>query len=129
NGRITVDSIPGGGTVFHMYSPRMDLTRRVDTEPPAGERTPQLDSLAGIPSQVARRPFTILLVDDERLILTALERGLISEGFRVMAALTGEEALETVRRGAPRIDLVITDVLMPGMSGPDLVEQLAVLGV
>jgi DNA-binding response OmpR family regulator len=85
--------------------------------------------VAGVASQVARRPATILLVDDERLILTALERGLIGEGYRVMAALTGEEALELVRRGAPRVDLVITDVLMPGMSGPDLVEQLGALGV
>jgi signal transduction histidine kinase/ActR/RegA family two-component response regulator len=126
-GRITVDSIPGEGTVFHMYFPAE--ARHRDAEPPAGQRQPSVEPGASVASQVTRRQVTILLVDDERLILTALERGLIGEGYRVIAALTGQEALELVRRGSPRVDLVITDVLMPGMSGPELLEQLEELGV
>jgi signal transduction histidine kinase/serine/threonine protein kinase/ActR/RegA family two-component response regulator len=126
-GRITVDSIPGEGTVFHMYFPT--AARYRESEPQSGPRAPSVEPGAGAASQVTRRQVTILLVDDERLILTALERGLIGEGFRVIGALTGQEALELVRRGSPRIDLVITDVLMPGMSGPELLERLEELGV
>jgi CheY-like chemotaxis protein len=128
HGRITVDSAVGQGTVFHMYFPR------ATTHPASVEAEETLESYRPAepergPSHMARRPDTILLVDDERLILTALERGLVREGYRVIAALTGEKAIELVTHGGPKIDVIVTDVLMPGTTGPQLVEHLVAMGI
>ncbi|HZU81568.1 MAG TPA: ATP-binding protein [Polyangiaceae bacterium] len=126
HGRITVESAPGKGTAFFIHLPRAtadaddsSTATRDDARAPAQSTR----------SYVGRRPETVLLVDDERLILTALERGLAREGYRVLTALSGEEALEIVKRGSPRVDALVTDVLMPGMSGPQLVAQLEALGL
>jgi signal transduction histidine kinase len=127
-GKVTIDSSPGQGTTFHLYFPRAGSAREVaDTaseSPHAGRTEP-----GPMRSQVARRPETILLVDDERMILTALERGLLREGYRVIPALSGQEALDLVKKGAPHIDAIVSDVLMPGMSGPELVARLGVEGI
>jgi signal transduction histidine kinase/ActR/RegA family two-component response regulator len=127
-GRVSVDSAPGEGTVFQLYFPRagsaVEGTDAASNSDDASRSEP-----ARARSQVARRPETILLVDDERMILTALERGLIREGYRVISALSGQEALDLVRKGVPRVDAIVSDVLMPGMTGPELVERLEVEGI
>ncbi|MBV9947296.1 MAG: response regulator, partial [Myxococcales bacterium] len=128
-GRITIDSAPGRGTAFFIYLPR-PATSPDDAlaSEPAGQQ-PEASETRPRRSLVARRPDTVLLVDDERLILTALERGLIREGFRVLSALSAEEALELVNTGTARVDVVVTDVLMPRMNGPELVAQLDEIGL
>ena len=62
-------------------------------------------------------PHNILVVDDEAVARRFLERALVQEGYRVMLACDGEEALELLRTTLRQISLVITDLVMPGMGG------------
>ena len=67
---------------------------------------------------------TILVVDDEQEILTFVETALKHEGFEVLLALNGDQGLELFEQAPAPIDLLLTDVVMPGMSGPMLVDRL-----
>jgi two-component system, cell cycle sensor histidine kinase and response regulator CckA len=67
---------------------------------------------------------TVLVVDDEVDILRVLERGLSQEGFEVRTARSAEAAIKSFPEMSPRPDLLLTDVVMPGMSGPALAERL-----
>jgi two-component system cell cycle sensor histidine kinase/response regulator CckA len=67
---------------------------------------------------------TILIVDDEQDILNFVEAALNREGFEVVQARNGDMALEVFERLMVPIDLLLTDVVMPGMSGPMLVDRL-----
>lgn len=66
---------------------------------------------------------TVLVVDDEPLVLDLVERALARSGYDVLAAQSGSEALEIVKQKRP-IHLVLSDVVMPGMSGPELLESV-----
>ena len=111
-GYVFCDSAPGDGTRFTIFLPRTsealpDTSREVRTTPPGGTES-------------------IILVDDEdsvrRLMVQVLERN----GYDVRSTGRAQEALEWMRAGA-RADLLITDIRMPGMSGPQLAEQVAAL--
>jgi PAS domain S-box-containing protein len=110
NGYIWVDSAPGKGTSFEIYLPR-------HAGQPAGEQ--KLDS-----EERLRGSECILLVEDaeplRRLAKSFLETG----GFRVFSAESGEEALEVAAGFGGVFDLLLTDVVMPGMNGRVLAEQL-----
>lgn len=67
---------------------------------------------------------TILLVDDEPAVRTALGRGLASRGYKVLQAENGASALDIADAYKAPIHLVVTDVDMPGMAGPDLFTNL-----
>jgi CheY-like chemotaxis protein len=67
---------------------------------------------------------TILLVDDEEIVLRFSARVLTKEGFRVLSARSGHDALETAQVINNAIDLLVTDVMMPGMNGCQLAETL-----
>jgi len=67
---------------------------------------------------------TILIVDDEAEILRVLERGLTHEGFHVITLRSADAAIQAFTAMSPRPDLLIADVVMPGMSGPMLAERL-----
>jgi two-component system cell cycle sensor histidine kinase/response regulator CckA len=67
---------------------------------------------------------TILVVDDEQDILNIVEAALNREGFAVVQALDGDKALQLFQKLAAPVDLLLTDVVMPGMSGPMLVDRL-----
>ncbi len=77
---------------------------------------------SGVP---APRPAVILVVDDDASVLIASRRILAKYGYTVLEAPGGEEALQIARENAHRIDVVLTDVRMPGLDGPSLVRKLA----
>ncbi len=92
----------------------------------AGKAIPMSDAVkrSGVP---APRPAVILVVDDDASVLIASRRILAKYGYTVLEAPGGEEALQLARENAQRIDVVLTDVRMPGLDGPSLVRKLAVV--
>jgi two-component system, cell cycle sensor histidine kinase and response regulator CckA len=60
---------------------------------------------------------TILVVDDEEIARTFMERALMQDGYQVLLAIDGESALQILRTTSRKVDLVITDLVMPGMGG------------
>lgn len=109
-GLVNVYSEPGQGTTFKIYLPAKPGAT-------AARRTP-------LPISVDRGDETILLVEDEPLLLSMTTEMLTGHGYTVEAAATGEQAIEMFRRGSDRIRLVVTDVVMPGMNGQKLVDQI-----
>ena len=111
NGAIDVESQPGQGTTFHVYFPLSD--------PPAQETAPQ-------PATVASRSgtATILLAEDEQGVRSFLEMVLIRAGHKVIATRSGPDALDAGLHAHSPLDLFISDVVMPGLSGPEVADQL-----
>jgi two-component system cell cycle sensor histidine kinase/response regulator CckA len=70
-------------------------------------------------------PQNILVVDDEAVARRFMERTLVQEGYRVMLANDGEQALELLRMTRRRVALVITDLVMPGMGGHAFALEVA----
>ncbi len=113
-GYITVDSEPGGGTTVRIYFPRF-----AEAQGP-GEGPDE-------PSRAETGTETVLLVEDEVSLLTLAERLLARLGYTVLTASSAEQARAVVREHAAPIDLLATDVVMPGISGRDLWRELALL--
>jgi signal transduction histidine kinase/ActR/RegA family two-component response regulator len=112
-GFIALESSPGQGTVFRIHLPRA----------PDGHAA---SAPVSPPVEAPRGNETILLVEDEPQVLTLAERCLAGLGYRVLAACGPEAALRQAQEHAGPIDLLVTDVVMPGMSGPGLHERLTV---
>ena len=74
--------------------------------------------------QVKRGPRTVLLVDDEPIIVEVGEQMLMSLGFRVLKAGSGREALAVYERQGDEIDLVVLDMIMPDMGGGETFDRL-----
>jgi len=111
-GTIDIESAPDHGTVVTVRLP--------EAEPAA--------ATAVAPARPTRRGAggeTILLVEDDPLVRRVSRDGLERAGFRVVVANRGDEALATLNGGSHRIDLVATDIVMPGMSGIELAHRLA----
>jgi two-component system cell cycle sensor histidine kinase/response regulator CckA len=68
---------------------------------------------------------TVLVVDDESMVRALVRRMLVSEVCRVVEAEDGESALRLIERGQPAIDVVLTDLVMPGIDGSDILTVLA----
>ena len=68
---------------------------------------------------------TVLVVDDEEGLRTLVCRTLRAEGYQTLEAAHGAEALEVIEKAAEPVDLVVTDVVMPGMDGRELGRRLA----
>jgi len=108
-GEITVESELGKGTTFRVYLPR------IDTE--AAEKTKPLN-----PLPEGRE--CILFVDDEEVLVDIGQRMLEKLGYKVIARTSPLEALEAFRAKADKIDLVISDLTMPNMTGDVLAQEL-----
>jgi PAS domain S-box-containing protein len=112
-GFIFVDSEMGCGTTFQVYLPRVQAA---------------VESVAP-PRKETRSPgrATILLVEDELPLRDAGAEYLRARGYTVFAASSGEKALAIARSTAIAIDLLVTDVIMPGMTGAELADKLCSL--
>ncbi len=87
----------------------------------AGKKASEEKRLSGeIPSGTE----TILLVDDEESILEVIEKALTLAGYKVLLAQGGEAALEIYKKNPSRIDLVVLDMIMPGMNGGMVFDRL-----
>jgi two-component system cell cycle sensor histidine kinase/response regulator CckA len=122
-GFIFVDSTPGEGTVFSVYLPACDHLPES-----AAPLRPAALAEAGAEPQAPGEPATegervILLVEDEAPVRAFASRALRMRGYRVIEAETAEDALETLEDPALRVDLFLTDVVMPGMDGPSWVRE------
>jgi len=111
-GFIRVRSAPGRGTRFEIFVPRLEEKGAPAAAPP--EPTPP----------PARG--TVLLVEDDDMVRGVAHRMLEKLGYDVVMARTPDEALAAAASGTP-IDLLLTDVIMPGMKGPELRDRLAAL--
>jgi signal transduction histidine kinase/CheY-like chemotaxis protein len=107
-GRLDLSSRPGQGTTAEIWLPV------------AGEAA-SADEFESRPPIQAPRHATILLVDDEELVRIGTSEMLTDLGYNVIDANSGAEALRLLRAGE-RVDLLITDYLMPGMNGVELIE-------
>jgi CheY-like chemotaxis protein len=110
-GDITVESAVGQGATFRIYLPALETPAR-ETEPISRERP------AGEGVE------TILLVEDEPGLRKLASEMLLKQGYRVVEANDGPEALRVWNQNPDLVDLLLTDVVMPQMSGRELAEQL-----
>jgi two-component system, cell cycle sensor histidine kinase and response regulator CckA len=113
-GFINLYSETGQGTIFNIYLPRH-----------VNESGQAL--MEGTPEVIEGGQETILLVEDEMAVLRLTKLMLERMGYTVLAANTTEEAVRKEREHVSRIHLLITDVIMPGMNGRELFQQLSVL--
>ena len=107
-GGVAISSHPGAGASVRVYLP---ADRQLVEECPGAPESPNGTE-------------TVLVVDDESLLLTMAETILKDYGYKVLTANSGHKALDLLKQEDPRVDLVITDLVMPGMSGRELVERI-----
>lgn len=114
-GHVWVYSEVGRGTTFKIYLPRAELKIGVEHKPEAETVIPR------------RQGTTILLVEDDEIMRRLTLQSLQEHGYTVLEAKDGKTALEAVQSHAGRIDLVLTDVVMREIGGPELVMRLGKL--
>jgi len=110
-GWIGVSSEPGKGSTFRIYLPRVEgVADAIPAPPPAGAVRLQGSE-------------TILVVEDEEEVRAFVVRALAAHGYQVLHAPDGARALELAARHSGAIDVLLTDVVLPGMNGRELAER------
>ncbi|GGX57868.1 signal transduction histidine kinase [Litorimonas cladophorae] len=115
-GHLTVDSVVGKGTTFRIYLPAAGAAPEVSELPVVKTPPPPRK-----PSDLAGQG-NILFVEDEASVRGIAAKALRKKGYRVIEAEDGEEALEILEETKVPFDLMISDVVMPGMDGPTLLR-------
>ena len=113
-GYIFADSEPAKGTKFTIYIPRLDQPTEPVSISPAehGSKTAEKGSE------------TVLVVEDESAFRDLLREGLQARGYKVLEAVNGIDALRVAEQFRGEIRMLVTDIIMPHMSGPELVSAL-----
>jgi two-component system cell cycle sensor histidine kinase/response regulator CckA len=114
-GYIFADSEVGKGTTFRVYLPR-HIVEHEDELPQRAKKSEPTRDLTG--------SGRVLLVEDEDVVRSFAVRALSRQGYEVLEAGTGVEALEVMERESHRVDIVVSDVIMPEMDGPTLLKEL-----
>jgi signal transduction histidine kinase/ActR/RegA family two-component response regulator len=112
-GHVFIDSAPGKGSCFRVFLPRVLA------------KVSAAESETGAAAARVARPATVLLVEDEALVRDVISRGLDAAGLTVLEAQDGEQALARADAHEGAIDLLVTDVVMARMGGPELARRLA----
>jgi two-component system, cell cycle sensor histidine kinase and response regulator CckA len=110
-GSIDIESKLGQGTTFHVSLPRA----KTEADAEGRER----------PSLMPRGDETVLLIEDDAVVRQLTARILRGQGYKVLVATQANEALELASDNNTRIDLFLSDVVMPGESGPSIIERLS----
>lgn len=111
-GYIFCESEPEKGTTFKIYLPRVDEA----VEAVAAQKAP---------ARTTPGSETVLLVEDDSVLRELIGAGLRAEGYKVLVASDGVDALRVSEQDPGAIDVLLTDVIMPQMNGPDLARSLA----
>jgi CheY-like chemotaxis protein len=111
-GAIHVRSVVGGGTTFEIFLPQVEATAECGGADDAG------------PTRPAAGQETILLVEDEDDVRAPAREVLERQGYTVLEAGDGAQALQVHEKEGARIDLILTDVVMPRMSGREMVDRV-----
>jgi len=114
NGYVFAQSEPGIGTTFYVYLPRVE-----DSAEEISPAKTQCNETGGSE--------TVLLVEDEESVRELVRITLVSRGYKVLEAEDGESGLRVAESFKERIDILITDVVMPGSGGRDLAKKLLAL--
>ena len=107
-GDLRVESSPGAGARFEVYLPRVAAAAVPEPQPATGDHGGE----------------TVLLVEDDPAVRNVVRRMLEGLGYAVVEASGAIEALEQVAEAAVEVELLLTDVVMPVMSGPELVDEI-----
>ncbi len=111
-GDVEVESAPDRGTTLRVLLPWC-----------AGEEKPE-EPAAAVEKASSGNPGVVLLVEDEPAVRDVLRRGLLSAGFQVLVAGNADQALRQCRSADGEIDAMVSDVVMPGRSGPELAREV-----
>ena len=130
-GFVYVDSVVHEGTTFRIFLPRHIASAHETAAELAAPEAPAITHTLAAADQVKRAATadltgegTILLVEDEEGLRALNARGLASRGYTVLEAGNGVEAIDVLEKSDGRVDLVVSDVVMPEMDGPTLAREL-----
>jgi two-component system cell cycle sensor histidine kinase/response regulator CckA len=115
-GYIYVDSEIGKGTRFCLFFPRYEAEEGAARAAAAAVEAEKPADLTG--------DSTILLVEDEEPVRNFAARALRNKGYTVLEADCGEQAIEVIEEHGDTLDVIVSDVIMPGMSGPEMIKKI-----